>query len=204
MAVPASARLAEVVPLFGAEGTALSARSDDELMRLARAGRKEAFDVLIRRHQTSALKVAVKFLGEVAAARDAAQNTFVEIYRALPRYQTRGEFIFYLRRVLLNQCRMAIRGHRIKERAVESFAREPSVREALPPDDLLLELERRREVDRAIARLSEKLRETVVLRYTGGHSLEETAQILEVPLGTVKSRLFAAMDVLRAELGDFT
>ncbi|MFZ5438549.1 MAG: RNA polymerase sigma factor [Myxococcota bacterium] len=188
-----------VVALFaGSRG--LEARPDDELMLLARGGRRDAFDVLVRRHQLAALKLASKYLGEVAAARDACQNAFLELYRGLPRYRAQGRFDFFLRRVVLNQCRMLGRGARIGERALSSAPLLTTGDGTPAPDDALLAAERRRDVDRALGQLSDKLREVVVLRYTGGHSLEEIAAILELPLGTVKSRLFAAMEKLKGHL----
>ena len=188
---------AVVVQLFGA---ALEARPDDELMVLSRAGRREAFDVLVRRHQASAFKVASRYLGSAPDAHDACQSAFLEVYRGLARYQPRGSFVFYLRRVVLNQCRMLGRGAAIRGRAADASALQP-VAEAQLPDDALLARERSRALTLAVAELSEKQREVVALRYAGGHSLEDIAAILELPLGTVKSRLFSAMEKLNGHLG---
>jgi RNA polymerase sigma-70 factor (ECF subfamily) len=188
MGAPAPANVVPLRPLDG--------RTDDELMLLARAGRREAFDVLVLRHQGPALKVAARYLGDAAAAKDACQNAFVEVYRGAGRYQPRDRFVFYLRRVVLNQCRMSARRLRIAERL-------PADEEELAsqPDEVLLANERRKVIDQSLLRLSDKLREVVSLRFAGGHSLEEIAQILEVPLGTVKSRLFSAMAQLKDVLG---
>jgi RNA polymerase sigma-70 factor (ECF subfamily) len=181
-----------VVPLHPLDG-----RSDDDLMLLARAGRREAFDVLVLRHQRGALAVAAKYLGDAASAKDACQGAFVEVYRGLERYQPRGRFVFFLRRVVLNQCRMGARRLRIAERLP------PGPDEATAqPDDALLKDEQRRMVERGLMQLSGKLREVVALRYAGGHSLDEVAEILELPVGTVKSRLFSAMAQLKDVLGD--
>jgi RNA polymerase sigma-70 factor (ECF subfamily) len=189
--------LAEVIPI---STPGLAARSDDELLLLTRSGRTEAFDVLVRRHQASALRLAARFLGSAAAARDACQNAFLELFRALPRYRPQGSFVFYLRRILLNQCRMLSRSTTLRERAAEQLAAEPAP-SSVTPDELLLERERQRNIERATAQLSVKLREVVALRYAGGHSLDEVAKILEVPIGTVKSRLSTAMKQLEQELG---
>jgi RNA polymerase sigma-70 factor (ECF subfamily) len=190
-----------VVPLF--EGaTALSARSDDELMLLARGGRREAFDQLVRRHQRGALQLAARYLGNASFAREAAQNAFVELHRGLDRYRPRERFAFYLKRVVLNQCRMLGRSMRIRERALENAASEPARASAPLPDEALLAREHRLDVDRALQTLSPKLREVVALRYAGEHSLEEVGEILGLPLGTVKSRLFSALEKLRDALGE--
>ncbi len=174
-----------VVPLF-----AMDHREDDALMALSREHR-QAFDVLIARHQGAMLRIAAKYLGDVAAARDACQAAFLEVYQARHRYQPRGRFGFWLRRVLLTHCHLATRKTRLSERRVPEPGPSPS-----QPDDLILAEERRRLVEAHVSKLGEKHREVVVLRYSGEHPLEEIAEILEVPLGTVKSRLFAAMSAL--------
>ena len=178
---------------------ALEAESDDGLARRARDGESAAFDQLVRRHQGTALQLAWKFLGDVALARDARQATFLEVFRALPQYQPRDRFVFWLRRILINQCRMVARSSHARSEATEGLAREP-MRSVEQPDEWLLQQERRKAVEAALQNLSEKLREVAVLRYAGGHTLEEVAQILELPLGTVKSRLNAAAAGLRASL----
>ena len=82
---------------------------DDDLVRLARGGRREAFETLVRRHQAKVLGFATKFLGSQAAAFDAAQEAFCDVLRALPRYQPQGRFSAFLVRCTLNRCRMQTR-----------------------------------------------------------------------------------------------
>jgi RNA polymerase sigma-70 factor, ECF subfamily len=171
----------------------LAGRSDDELMLLARGGLPAAFDELVRRHQERVLRVAGRRLGRSALAADVAQNTFLEVYRALPRYRACGMFTSFLYRVLLNQCRMARRsGRRQAEPPVEDRIDDrPSV------EARILARERARDVEVAVGRLSDKLRDVVLLRYTGGLGYDEIAATLGIPAGTVKRRLFDAMDKLR-------
>jgi len=189
------------VALVRAE-TALGEREDDELMLMARGGVAEAFDVLVRRHQRSALGIARMELGSVDLAKDAAQNAFVQLYRFLPRYEPRGKFKAFLHRVLLNNCRMlrrsAGRGSRF-ELDVEEM--ELADAEA-PPDDELARRERWRRVERALARLSPKLRMVLTLRFSDGLSYEEIADVAGVSVGTVKSRLFNGIQKLREDFCD--
>ena len=183
------------------ESRALEERNDDELMLLCRGGRREAFEVLVRRHQRKVLRIAAKHIGSIERAQDIAQTTFVEIYRYVPRYQAQGKFEHLLSRILLNQCRMAHRKERSADRAQAVLETMPEPEAALP-DDQLLARERRRTVEVAVGKLSEKLRDVVVLRFSGGLSYQAISEELDVPVGTVKSRLAAGMDKLRELLGE--
>lgn len=170
----------------------LDTRDDDALMALARGGLGAAFDALVRRHQVRALRVAARQLGVGTLAPDVVQNTFIEIYRALPTYQARGRFSAYFYRILLNQCRMVHRSRR-SQPAIAGLVDE------LPPlgEAQILARERERELAAALAQLSEKLRQVVLLRYSAELRYEEIADALDLPVGTVKRRLFDAMAKLR-------
>lgn len=176
-------------------GVGLTERSDDDLMLLARGGVDGAFDALIRRHQARVLRLALRYLGERALAADVAQNTFVAMFRSLPEYRANGKFKSYLFRVLLNQCRMSRRSARSESRALDAA----TLSQSLDPAEVLLR-ERRRDVEAALAGLSDKLRDVVLLRFGGELAYEEIAETLGIPLGTVKRRLFDAMAKLRETL----
>jgi RNA polymerase sigma-70 factor (ECF subfamily) len=180
---------------------ALEERDDDELMLCARGGRLEGFDVLVRRHQLRALTVATKYLGDPEEASDAVQNAFVELYRYLPRYRAQGKFTGLLARVVINQCRMAVRQRRTRFRVEAAAGAEKQPDEELA-DQLLIEREKRRDVERLVARLSPKLREVLVLRLAGGLSYQEIGNALDLRLGTVKSRLFSALAKLHKWSGE--
>jgi RNA polymerase sigma-70 factor, ECF subfamily len=194
-----STPLANVVPLRPA-APGLSGRSDDELILLARAGRREAFDNLVTRHQQAALMLARRYLGDAARARDAAQNAFIELFRSLHVYRPRGRFPFFLSCLVLTQCRHFERAGRAWAKAQKRLETQPPVARPDVPDEVLLAREREWELQLALQHLSRRLREVVLLRYAGGHSLEEVSDILRIPVGTVKSRLFAAFRKLRASM----
>lgn len=177
----------------------LAERSDDELMLLTRGGRPAAFDELVRRHQRRVVRIAARYLGNQAAAADVAQATFLELFRAVPRYRPEGTLSAYLYRVLLNQCHMARRSEKSEARAFASLEVAPTA-SAQIPDEQILARERAREVDRALAGLSPKLRDVLVLRFAGELSYDEIAATLELPLGTVKRRLFDGLEKLRNDI----
>jgi RNA polymerase sigma-70 factor (ECF subfamily) len=186
----------------------LAGRSDDELMLLARGGVADAFDTLIRRYQDQVLRLAARHLGRVGAAGDVAQNAFLAVYRAVPRYQARGRFAAYLFQTVLNECRMARRWHRVRGGAAPwaqggvapSEDQIPST--ASSAEEQVLERERERDVAVALTCLSDKLRDVVSLRYGAGLGHVEIAETLQIPVGTAKRRLFDAMEKLRRQLRD--
>jgi RNA polymerase sigma-70 factor, ECF subfamily len=178
-------------------GETLAEQSDDDLMLLARAGAPGAFDTLIRRHQPRMLRLSYRYLGDASLAADAAQNAFVALFRTLPSYRAQGKFSSYLYRLLLNQCRMTKRSRRAEQKALDvvSSWEERNVAETL-------QRERQREVEVAVGELSVKLREVVLLRYGAGLEYGDIAETLDIPLGTVKRRMFDAMAKLREVLGE--
>jgi len=189
---------AKVVPLFS--GVTDSTTDDDLALRASR-GDRSAFDRLVHRHQASSLALAARYLGDASLARDAVQAAFLEVYRALPKYEPRGRLVFWLRTVVLNQARMLGRSTRIRERLTGTYSNEHHV-EVGGPEEWVATRQRRAALDAGLAKLSDKLREVVVLRYVTGHSLDEIAEVLDVPVGTVKSRLFAGMAALKEHLGE--
>jgi RNA polymerase sigma-70 factor (ECF subfamily) len=186
----------------GAAAAPAPEHDDDAWMILARSGRPGAFDALVRRHQGAALGVAHRYLGDRDLACDAVQNAFVEVYQRLPDYRPEGHFRAYLHRILLNQCRMAVRSRGIRARFADRLARrvEDDAPAAALPDAELLARDRDRRVDRAVLDLSDKLRAVVALHYAAELPLAEIADVLGLSPGTVKSRLAAALAKLRGAL----
>ncbi len=168
--------------------------SDDDLMLLMRAGRESAFTKLVRRYQMRALGVAGKMLGRPDLAKDAVQDAFLQIYRYRERYRAEGKFRPYFFRVLVNQCKMIKR----KRRRLADWGEDRDLPDtAAWPEAQLIEREKMRELEAALRLLSPKLQSVMVLRYVADLSLKEIAVSLELPVGTVKSRLFAGMDKLK-------
>lgn len=178
--------------------TALEDRADDDLMLLARGGMGAAFDVLVQRHQGVVLSVALRQVNDPVLAKDVAQNTFLEIHRYLPRYQPQGKFPAFMHRVLHMQCRLAGRRRQHARSAPETIHDHMEVPPA--PEEVLLRRERRRVVDAALQGLSDKLRSVVVLRFVADLSHQEISDVLDIPVGTVKSRLFAGVEELRKRM----
>jgi len=177
-----------LVPASGAE------LSDDELMERARRGYPGAFDALVTRHQARMLRVAARLMGDQTSAADAVQNAFVELFCALDRYQACGKLKSYLYRLLLNQCRHSWRRERSALRFLMSIASHAEPRKVPAPNGFDLD------VERSLAKLPEQQRAAVLLHYAGGLTQQEIADALEIPVGTVKSRIFEAMGRIRQSM----
>ena len=174
-----------------------SAPSDDQLMVAARAGDRSAFDTIIRRHQQIALALARRHVGDPHLAEDVVQDAFVELYRVLPRYRPQGKLRAFLLRIVLSRAKMARRSA-ARARLVLEPVTDPQVRPEVT--DAILTAERQRVLQRAIDKLPEAQRAVIALRFGSGLSHAETAQVLRIPEGTVKSRLFNALKRLRRTL----
>lgn len=180
-------------------GEAVMEPDDEVLVQRARSGERAAFHALVRRHQERAIAFAARYLGASAPANDAAQEAFVDLYLSLPRYRSQDRFRAYWHRLLLNRCRMSLRAGRTRETMHAGLRALPTLA-VVPAETLLVAREREQAVQRSLETLSEKLRVVVALRFTAGLPLQDIADTLELPLGTVKSRLFSGLAELRATL----
>lgn len=166
---------------------------DEALVRRHLRGDPEAFRALYERYRDKVFATAWRILGEYHAAADVAQEVFVKVHGELERFKFESKFSTWLFRVAvnhaLNRAEEAARRARLRERAAGGDGRAaPPSGEGRPLDEA---------VARAVARLSPRLRAVVGLRYLEGLSYEEIAEVLEISVGTVKSRLFAAHEALR-------
>ncbi|MER3416704.1 MAG: RNA polymerase subunit sigma-70 [Gemmataceae bacterium] len=178
---------------------------DEELIRLFREGVTEAFGVLVRRYQRELFGYLERYLGDRAAAEDVFQNTFLQVYQKLDQYQAERPFRPWLYTVATHQAIDAMRRAGRRPSVSLDVWREQGpngqwvsltsmVQSAAPdPSDSLDEAERRQWVRASVAALPEKLRMTLILAYYQGLRYQEIAEVLGIPVGTVKSRLHAAL-----------
>lgn len=155
------------------------------LLERARSGEVAALDALMNAHRSRILNLCFQVLRDETEAEDAAQDAFVRAFAGLNAFKGRSSFGTWLYRVALNTCLERKRARRDFEEL------DPNQRAPDPRHDERLAL------DWALDQLSEPLRLTLVLREWHGQSYEEIALALDVPLGTVRSRLSAAREEFR-------
>jgi len=174
--------------------------SDWAFVRRHCAGDSDAFRQLYERYQDKVYASCYRILGEQTAAEDLAQEIFVKIYDELRRFKFQSKFSTWLYRIAvnhaINRANEASRHGRIHEKIARELPRETSGHS--PMADRFMD----DRVQKALMELSEKLRAIVALRYLEGLSYDEIAEVLEISIGTVKSRLFLAHETLRPLLKD--
>ena len=170
---------------------------DRELLLRARAGDREAFELIVLAKGEPAFRTALAILGNEADARDATQETFIHAWRGFSGLRDADRFDAWLGRILINQCRMALR-HRGRVHEVpitESADSTAGLRatDSPPTSDSA-------DFDSAFGRLSVDQRALLVLHHLHGYDVREIARWLGIPSGTVKWRLSRARQALAAEL----
>lgn len=178
---------------------ALAERTDDELMQLAQAGLKSAFEVLVARHARRVVALCSRFVNDAQLGRELAQDTWVMVWQRREGYRTEGGFVPWLVTVARNHCRNQLR--RRKLAAAHDHAA-PAVELQSSPaqlDDLLVE-ERRRRVRLALAELSLPLREAVLLRYAEELRYDQMTAVVGSGESTLRSRVHHALKALKQKL----
>ena len=173
---------------------------DSTLVNRAKLGDIQAFEAIVQRYYSRCMRFAQGMLRDTTDADDVVQETFVRLYRALPRYEERQRFDSWLFRILGNCCRTA----NLLQHRHESFdVSDDAMLQAVPSQDrsdAAFDQEWGDEVRRALAEVPEYNREIFLLHYVEGFSYEEIERITGVRQSALKMRVKRASDHLRARL----
>jgi RNA polymerase sigma-70 factor (ECF subfamily) len=176
-------------------------RDADEarLIEAARGGDQRAYEELVRMHTAAVYRAAYIVAGSAADAEDAAQDAFVKAWRALSRFRRGAPFRPWILRIAVNEARNRRRSAGRRAHLALRAATEASSGGAAPsPEELLSSRERRGALLAAVESLGDDARDVIACRYLLGLSEAETAEVLSVPPGTVKSRVSRALERLRS------
>jgi len=172
---------------------------DDTLLARALAGDVVAFGELVRRHQAAALRVAAVISGSTEEAKDIVQEAFVSAHRSLGTYRGTGSVRSWLLRVVANHARNHVRG-RVRRLWRDARHAALELRSDVGPDEHVERHAEQAAVARALVSLRLDDREVLGCRFVIGLNEAETAEVLGLPTGTVKSRTSRAVGRLRAAL----
>lgn len=173
-----------------------------ELIRKCKAGDARFYEPLVRAYEPAGLRLAVAMMGNMEDARDALQNAFVKTYQSLHRFDLRRPFGPWFFQILRNQCRDMLRSRQARFK-VEALDERLELRPAdaeKGPERLRQRSAAKELLWRALGRVGEEHREVLVLKELEGFRYGEIAEILDIPEGTVASRLFHARKALKDAL----
>ena len=181
--------------------TELESDRDEELIRRFRAGDASAFTALVERHQRRVYALCLRVLGDHDSASDVAQDTFLTVLRKLDGFRGEAAFTTWLHRVTMNACydelRRARRRPMLHVAPDEGAEPEPG----LPIEDHADEVGSTIDAAAALASIAEEFRIAVVLADVQDLPYERIAEILDVPVGTVKSRVHRGRVALARAMG---
>jgi RNA polymerase sigma factor, sigma-70 family len=192
------------------ENETISLESEQALIRRCQQGEREAFTILMQQYHRRIFNVAFRMLGDYAQADETAQEVFIRAYRGIDGFQGKARFLTWLYAITVNLTRNRIRSN-CRMRRLETTL-DPSGEgdcagsndvpdtTTIAPDKALLNKEKHDLIHGAIQSLAEEFRSVIILRDVEALSYEDVARILNINIGTVKSRLSRARRLLQEKL----
>ncbi len=186
--------------------------ADAQLVARAKGGDPKAFEMLVVKYQRRIERLIARMVRDVDLVQDIAQESFIRAYRALPQFRGDSAFYTWLYRIAVNTAKKALvdmkRDPLVTESARagmnddedETSRVERELTDGETPEAVLASKEIAQTVNAAIEALSEDLRQAITLREIEGLSYEEIAELMNCPIGTVRSRIFRARESIAQRL----
>jgi RNA polymerase sigma-70 factor (ECF subfamily) len=190
----------------------MSAEADALLVERVKRGDQKAFELLVVKYERKIHRLIGRMVRDVDLIDDIAQETFIRAYRALPNFRGDAAFYTWLYRIAVNTAKKQladlVRDPVVTEAALaaaqdeedETSSRKPEPISTETPEAMLASREIADTVNRAIEALPAELREAVTLREIEGLSYDEIAEVMNCPIGTVRSRIFRAREAIATQL----
>jgi RNA polymerase sigma-70 factor (ECF subfamily) len=181
---------------------------DQQLVERAQRGDRRAFELLVMKYQRKLTRLLSRLVRDPAEVEDVTQEAFIKAYRALPGFRGDSAFYTWLYRIGINTAKnyLVALGRRaptstsFDNEEAESFEEADALRDTSTPEGEAIGKEIATTVNRAMEALPEDLRTAITLREIEGLSYEEIANVMNCPIGTVRSRIFRAREAIAAEL----
>jgi RNA polymerase sigma-70 factor (ECF subfamily) len=181
---------------------------DQQLVERAQRGEKQAFELLVTKYQRKLGRLLSRFIRDPSEVEDVAQEAFIKAYRALPSFRGESAFYTWLYRIGINTAKnyLVAQGRRapttteFDAEEAENFEEADQLRDLNTPEAELMSKEIAGTVNRAMEGLPEELKTAITLREIEGLSYEDIANIMNCPIGTVRSRIFRAREAIAEQL----
>jgi RNA polymerase sigma-70 factor (ECF subfamily) len=179
---------------------------DDELISLIKRRDDDSFAALVERYKSRVFTLAYRMLSQRQEAEDVAQEAFIHVYQSIDSFRLGDKFSSWVYRITSNLCIDHLRRRKHREISLDApVGQDRDVYMQIPdrsrgPEGKILESESKLALEKAISQLSPPYKTVVVLRHVHNLAYEEIAETLRIPLGTVKTRLFRAREILKRKL----
>ena len=181
---------------------------DQQLVERAQRGDKRAFDLLVSKYQRKLARLLSRFIRDSTEVEDVTQEAFIKAYRALPTFRGDSAFYTWLYRIGINTAKnyLVALGRRapttttIDSEEAEGFEDGDQLRDLNTPEDELASKQVAETVNQTLGELPEELKTAITLREIEGLSYEDIANIMNCPIGTVRSRIFRAREAIASKL----
>ena len=180
-----------------------NAEVDAEIVKRVQQGEKKAFDILVLKYQHKIANLVARYSSHPGDVMDITQEAFIKAYRALPNFRGDSAFYTWIYRIAINTAKnyVVAQSRRpptsdIDAAEAEQYSGFDSLKGGDTPEKLLMRDELKAVVFKTIESLAEELKVAITLREFEGLSYEEIADIMECPVGTVRSRIFRAREII--------
>jgi RNA polymerase sigma-70 factor (ECF subfamily) len=181
---------------------------DQQLVERAQRGDKKAFELLVVKYQRKLARLLSRFIRDASEVEDVTQEAFIKAYRALPSFRGDSAFYTWLYRIGINTAKnyLVALGRRaptvteIDNEEAEDVEVGEQLKDMNTPEQQMMTRQIAETVNSTLLQLPEELRTAITLREIDGLSYEEIAQIMNCPIGTVRSRIFRAREAIAAQL----
>lgn len=181
---------------------------DQQLVERAQRGDKKAFELLVVKYQRKLARLLSRFVRDASEVEDVTQEAFIKAYRALPSFRGDSAFYTWLYRIGINTAKnyLVSLGRRaptvtgVDSEEAEGIEEGDQLRDLNTPENQMMTRQLAATVNQALQELPEELRTAIMLREIDGMSYEEIAQIMNCPIGTVRSRIFRAREAIAGRL----
>lgn len=184
---------------------------DYELVKRVQGGEKAAFDLLVLKYQNKIVSLVSRMVRDPMEVEDVAQEAFIKAYRGLANFRGDSAFYTWLYRIAVNTAKnhLVSRGRKasvdgIDAQEAEQYDGAALLQEFDTPEDMMVSDEVRTSVHDSIEALPDELKTAITLREFEGLSYEEIAEVMECPIGTVRSRIFRAREAIEKNLKALT
>lgn len=181
--------------------------TDQQLVERVQRGEKQAFNLLVLKYQHKVTNLVARYVKHPGDVADVAQEAFIKAYRAMPGFRGESAFYTWLYRIAVNSAKNYLTSQArkvavndIEVSDAEFFDSADGLRENSSPENLLISEDVKKVIFATIDQLPNDLKTAITLREIDGMSYEEIADIMECPVGTVRSRIFRAREAIDTNL----